>query len=141
MIHTVGLASLASGMFAQLLKIFFGYAKTRQFRLERIVDTGGMPSSHTALVTTMTIGVALESGIASSLFSITLIISLYIIFEAAGLRQEVGKQARVINELIDGMLETHHLDRGRLKELVGHTWGEVMGGFLVGLLVAFIAYR
>lgn len=141
MIHTVGLASLASGLFAQLLKVFFGYAKTRRFRLERFADTGGMPSSHTSLVTTLTIGVALETGIDSALFSITLIMSLYIIFEAAGLRQEVGKQARVINELIDGMLETHHFDRARLKELVGHTWGEVIGGFFVGLLVAIIAYR
>ena len=100
-----------------------------------------MPSSHTALVTTLTIGVGLDSGISSAVFSITLIFGMYVIFEAAGLRQEVGKQARVLNELVDDLLVTHHLNTSRLKELVGHTWGEVTVGFLFGLLVAFVAYR
>jgi acid phosphatase family membrane protein YuiD len=141
MIHIVGAASLVSGLLAQLLKVIIGYRQTRRFRIERLLDTGGMPSSHTALVTTLTIGVALYAGISSAMFSITLIFSMYIVFEAAGLRQEVGKQARVLNELIDDLLVTHHLNTSRLKELVGHTWGEVSVGFLVGLLVAFVAYR
>jgi acid phosphatase family membrane protein YuiD len=139
-IHAVGAASLVSGLLAQLLKVIVGYVQTRRFRVERFLDTGGMPSSHTALVTTLTIGVALYSGISSALFSITLIFSMYIVFEAAGLRQEVGKQARVLNELVDELLETHHLNRSRLKELVGHTWAEVSVGFLVGLLVSWVAY-
>ena len=75
------------------------------------------------------------------LLLITLIFSLYVVFEAAGLRQEVGKQARVLNELIDDLLETHHINRSRLKELVGHTWWEVTVGFLLGLVVAVVAYR
>ena len=141
MIHIVGAASLISGVLAQFLKVLIGYRRTRRFRIERFLDTGGMPSSHTALVTTLTIGVALYSGVSSAVFSITLIFSMYIIFEAAGLRQEVGKQARVLNELIDDLRETRHLNKSRLKELVGHTWGEVSVGFLVGLLVAFVAYR
>jgi acid phosphatase family membrane protein YuiD len=141
MIHIVGIASLISGLLAQFLKVLLGYRQTRRFRIERLLDTGGMPSSHTALVTTLTIGVAYYAGIGSSMFSITLIFSMYIIFEAAGLRQEVGKQARVLNELIDDFHETHHLNTARLKELVGHTWGEVSVGFLVGLMVALIAYR
>jgi acid phosphatase family membrane protein YuiD len=141
MIHIVGLASLISGLLAQFLKVVLGYRQTRRFRIERLLDTGGMPSSHTALVTTLTVGVAYYSGIGSAMFSITLIFSMYIVFEAAGLRQEVGKQARVLNELVDDLLETHHLNTSRLKELVGHTWGEVSVGFLVGMLVALIAYR
>ncbi len=140
MIHIVGVASLTSGLLAQFLKVLIGFRQTRRFRIERLMDTGGMPSSHTALVTTLTIGVAIYSGIDSAVFSIVLIFSMYIIFEAAGLRQEVGKQARVLNELIDDLLETHHLNTARLKELVGHTWGEVSVGFLVGLLVALVAY-
>jgi acid phosphatase family membrane protein YuiD len=141
MIHVVGLASLISGLLAQFLKVLLGYRETRRFRIERLLDTGGMPSSHTATVTTLTIGVAYFAGVGSAMFSITLIFSMYIIFEAAGLRQEVGKQARVLNELVDDLLETHHLNKSRLKELVGHTWGEVSVGFLVGLMVALIAYR
>ncbi|MFQ5512168.1 MAG: divergent PAP2 family protein [Candidatus Krumholzibacteriia bacterium] len=141
MLHIVGLASLVSGIFAQFLKVIVGLRETRRLRLERLFDTGGMPSSHTALVTTLTIGVGLYSGLGSAMFSITLIFSMYIVFEAAGLRQEVGKQARVLNELIDDLLASHHINPSRLKELVGHTWWEVTVGFLVGLLVATIAYR
>jgi acid phosphatase family membrane protein YuiD len=141
MLHTIGVASLISGLLAQLMKVIVAFHQTRKLRLERFFDTGGMPSSHTALVTTLTIGVALDSGISSPMFSIALIFSMYVVFEAAGLRQEVGKQARVLNELIDDLLVTHHLNTSRLKELVGHTWGEVTIGFLIGLVVSIIAYR
>ncbi len=141
MLHTIGIASLFSGLIAQLMKVVVAFYHTRKLRLERFFDTGGMPSSHTALVTTLTIGVALENGIGSPVFSVVLIFSMYVVFEAAGLRQEVGKQARVLNELVDDLLETHHLNTSRLKELVGHTWGEVTVGFLVGLVVAVVAFR
>ena len=141
MLHTIGIASLLAGLGAQFLKVVIAFYRTRRLRFDRFFDTGGMPSSHTALVTTLTIGVGLDSGIDSAMFSIALIFSMYVVFEAAGLRQEVGKQARVLNELIDDLLETHHINTSRLKELVGHTWGEVTVGFLFGLVIALIAYR
>ncbi len=140
MIHRVGIAALLSGFVAQWLKVLIEYVRTRQFNPLRFFDNGGMPSSHTALVTTLTTGVGRYSGFDSSIFSVTLIFSMYFVFEAAGLRQEVGNQARVLNELVEEMRQTHHLDRTRLKELVGHTWGEVFGGLLIGLLVAFLAF-
>jgi len=141
MLHTIGIASLLSGVFAQMMKVLIAFYRTRVLRLERFFDTGGMPSSHAALVTTLTIGVAVDSGITSPIFSVVLIFSLYVVFEAAGLRQEVGKQARVLNELVDDYLVTRHLNKSRLKELVGHTWGEVIVGFLLGLAVAVISFR
>ena len=140
MLHTIGIAAILSGFTAQALKVVIHFIKARKFQLIRILDTGGMPSSHTALVTTLTIGIGRESGIDSSLFSIALIFSMYIVFEAAGLRQEVGNQARVLNELVDDLLVTHHLNTSRLKELVGHTWGEVLGGFVIGFLAALLAF-
>jgi hypothetical protein len=141
MIHTIGIASLLSGLLAQLIKVVIAYYGTKKLRFERFFDTGGMPSSHAALVTTLTIGVGLDGGITSPLFSVVLVFSLYVVFEAAGLRKEVGKQARTLNELVDDYLVTHHLNKKRLKELVGHTWWEVVVGFVVGLAVAVIAYR
>jgi acid phosphatase family membrane protein YuiD len=141
LLHIVGIASLISGLVAQFLKVLIGFKQTRRFRIDRFFDTGGMPSSHTATVTTLTVGVAIYAGISSAMFSIALLFSMYIVFEAAGLRQEVGKQARVLNELIDDLLETHHLNTSRLKELVGHTWAEVSVGFIVGLVVAAVAYH
>ena len=141
MIHKIGLAALISGIVAQLLKVILELIKTRRFNFLKLFDNGGMPSSHTSLVATLTVGVGIYAGIDSSIFSVTLVFSLYFIFEAAGLRQEVGKQARVLNDLVDELRTTHQLDRSRLKELVGHTWGEVMGGMVLGLLVAYVAFR
>jgi len=141
MVHRIAVAALLAGLAAQALKVVIELARTRRLNLLRFFDNGGMPSSHTALVTTLTIGIARYAGVGSSLFAVTLLFSLYFMFEAAGLRQEVGNQARVLNDLVDELRHTHHVDPKSLKELVGHTWGEVAGGFLFGLLVSAIAYR
>jgi acid phosphatase family membrane protein YuiD len=141
MIHRVAVAALLAGLAAQALKVVIEWARTRRLNLLRFFDNGGMPSSHTALVTTLTIGVARYSGVSSSLFAVTLLFSLYFMFEAAGLRQEVGNQARLLNDLVEELRHTHHVDPKRLKELVGHTWGEVAGGFFFGLVVSAVAFR
>ncbi len=140
MVHRIGIAALISGLLAQFLKPFVDLIQKRKFNFLRVLDTGGMPSSHTSVVTTLTVGVAIYQGVSSPLFDITLIMSLYFIFEATGLRQEVGNQAKVLNELIERSKETHHLDTEKLRELVGHTWAEVIGGFALGLLVALLMY-
>ncbi|MBN1164048.1 MAG: divergent PAP2 family protein [Candidatus Krumholzibacteriota bacterium] len=140
MVHTIGIAALVSGMVAQVLKPFVDLIQKRGFNIFRMLDTGGMPSSHTAVVTTLTVGVAVYQGVSSPLFGISLIISLYFIFEATGLRQEVGNQARVLNEIIEKARETHHFNAEELQELIGHTWAEVMGGFTLGLLLSLLFY-
>lgn len=140
MVHRIGLAALTSGVAAQLIKPFIDFAQTKRFNLFRVLDTGGMPSSHTAVVTTLTVGVAVYQGISSPLFGISLVVSLYFVFEATGLRQEVGNQARVLNEVLAKVRDEHHFDTDELRELIGHTWIEVIGGFALGLLVALILY-
>ncbi len=140
LVHRIGVAALISGVAAQLLKPFIDYIQRKGFNPLRILDTGGMPSSHTSVVTTLTVGVAVYQGVSSPLFGVTLIISLYFIFEATGLRQEVGNQARVLNEILERSRETHQIDTEKLRELIGHTWAEVIGGFALGLLVALIMY-
>jgi acid phosphatase family membrane protein YuiD len=134
------MAALISGLAAQVLKVIVDLIQKRRFNPLRVIDTGGMPSSHTSVVTTLTVGVAVYQGISSPLFGISLIISLYFVFEATGLRQEVGNQARVLNEIIEKFKETHHFNSGSLRELIGHTWAEVMGGFALGLLIALFMY-
>jgi hypothetical protein len=140
LIHIVGIAALVSVVTAQVFKPIVHLLQTREFRPLMVLDTGGMPSSHTALVTTLTVGVGVHQGVNSVLFGISFIFSLYFIFEATGLRQEVGKQAKVLNEIIDKVSKTHHLDASELRELIGHTWAEVLGGFALGLFVALIIF-
>jgi acid phosphatase family membrane protein YuiD len=139
MIHRVAIAALIAGLTAQMLKVVVELVRTGRLNMLRFFDNGGMPSSHTALVTALTVGVGRDAGVGSPLFAVTLLFSLYFVFEAAGLRMEVGNQARMLNDLVDELRHTHHLDRERLKELVGHTWGEVFGGFIYGALVAVVA--
>ncbi|MDZ7861074.1 MAG: divergent PAP2 family protein [Candidatus Krumholzibacteriota bacterium] len=140
MIHTIGIASLISVLCAQVIKPFIELIQDGKFNPLRMLDTGGMPSSHTAMVTTLTVGVGIYRGADSVLFGITLIFSLYFVFEATGLRQEVGNQARVLNEIIEKAGKRHHIDSHELRELIGHTWIEVLGGAAVGLAVALLFF-
>jgi acid phosphatase family membrane protein YuiD len=142
MVHRIGLAALVSGLVAQALKPFIDVLQKRGFSPFRFFDTGGMPSSHTAVVTTLTVGVAVYEGVSSPLFGISLIMSLYFIFEATGLRQEVGNQARVLNDIVQRskVKGSHHMEPEVLRELIGHTWIEVVAGFALGLLIAVILY-
>lgn len=137
------LASVASMLLAQLLKPFWYALLHRQWQWQRMFDTGGMPSSHTSLVTTLTLAIGLQEGTSSTLFAVALVFSLYFVFEATGLRQEVGHQAKLLNEMIEELVHEHELnmDARRLRELVGHTWSEVLGGMVVGVVVFFVARR
>jgi acid phosphatase family membrane protein YuiD len=87
MVHEVGIAALISGVTAQVLKPFMDLIGKKGFNILRMIDSGGMPSSHTSVVTTLTAGVAAYEGFSSPLFGITLVMSLYFVFEATGLRQ------------------------------------------------------
>lgn len=133
-------APIVSMVLAQLVKPFLARLSGHPLRWARMFDTGGMPSSHTSLVTTLVAGVWAVEGAGSTLFSISLIFAGFFVFEATGLRQEVGQQAKVLNEMLDEAYKTHHLDAARLRELAGHTWTEVLGGMVVGLLV-FLLFR
>ena len=142
MVHQIGLAAIVSGVAAQVLKPFVDALQKRGFNVLRILDTGGMPSSHTAVVTTLTTGVAYYQGVSSPLFGMSLIMSLYFIFEATGLRQEVGHQARVLNEVVERLKVkgSHHVEPEVLRELIGHTWIEVFAGLGLGFIVALLMF-
>jgi hypothetical protein len=135
----IGLIAIATGLITQVLKVVVASLRQRRRDFSLLFATGGMPSSHTATVTTLAILVARRQGVGSPLFSVTLIVGLYVVFEATGLRQEVGKQARVLNDMIDALIATGTFDRERLRELIGHTWSEVVVGFLCGVAGALLA--
>ncbi len=129
----IGLIALGSGGLAQVVKMILGSLRERRLHWALLFANGGMPSSHTAVVVALSCLVGQREGVASSLFSLTAIFSLYVIFEATGLRQEVGNQAHLLNELLDELIATRQLDRRRLREFVGHTWAEAAGGALCGV--------
>lgn len=129
----IGLLAVAIGLATQVAKVLVSSLRRGRPDFSLLLTTGGMPSSHTATVTGLALLVGSRAGWGGPLFSVTVVFAGYVIFEATGLRQEVGKQARVLNDLVDALIATHTLDRGRLRELTGHTWGEVAGGLLCGV--------
>ena len=133
-----GVFALISGLGAQAAKILVELFSHRRWRPGIFFENGGMPSSHTATVTTLALAVGRAEGFGSSLFSLVLVFSLFVIFEATGMRQEIGKQAQLINDLMDSALAGKHVSGSRLRELMGHTWGEVFGGLVFGTMMYFL---
>ncbi len=139
--HNLGLIALLSGVLAQIAKVFVELLRRRRWRPMLVFASGGMPSSHTATVTTLSLLVYQREGFTSPLFSVVLVFSLFVVFEATGLRQEVGKQAALLNELVENMKSTRQFEYQRLRELVGHSWQEVGGGFFFGLVIYWLFKR
>lgn len=128
------------GFLVQGYKGLTAYLKTRRWNLRRFVETGGMPSSHAASVAALTTAVGLEEGFRSALFSATLFFSLIVMYDAAGLRRAAGRQAVVLNRLIDEHFKHPEEGTQKLMELLGHTPLEVLVGALLGTLSAVLWY-
>lgn len=128
---------------AQVLKVLIYTLINREFVLERLFGDGGMPSSHSATVTSIAVAAGLECGLSSPVFAIAAILAIIVMHDAMGVRLETGKQARAINEIIEHILNDDAVDLTPdkvLKEFVGHTPLQVAAGFLVGLAVAAVFY-
>jgi acid phosphatase family membrane protein YuiD len=136
--NIVLMSALTAWFAAQVLKSITSYWKHRQFRAERLVGAGGMPSSHTSLVVGLASAVALHDGISSPLFAVSAVLAGIVMYDAAGVRRAAGKQAKVINKLVREMRVEHTVKETRLKELLGHTPLEVLAGALLGFLIAFL---
>lgn len=124
-------------LLVQAYKGFRSYFASGRWNLRRFVETGGMPSSHAASVTALSTAVGLNEGFRSTLFGVTLFFSLIVMYDAAGLRRAAGKQAEILNRLIDEHFEHPEAGAQRLMELLGHTPLEVLVGSLLGVASAF----
>ncbi|MFW6269653.1 MAG: divergent PAP2 family protein [Bacillota bacterium] len=131
--------SLLSLLIAQFLKIFTHFP----LDVTRLIGSGGMPSSHSAFVSTLATVIGLKYGIKSDLFAIVGIFSLIVLYDAGGVRRAVGKQANVLNDIITH-LNLRNIDREKeflkeeLKELIGHTPFEVLAGTLLGISIGLL---
>lgn len=124
----------------QILKFFIEAIITKKFNIYRLINgAGGMPSSHSSFVISLTTIIGLNEGFESSHFAICLIISLVVMYDAMGVRYETGKQAEILNVLVKGN-KTFKEKTILLKEKVGHLPIEVFCGCLLGIVVALIFY-
>ena len=125
---------------AQLIKVVLGLVREKRLGLRYFVASGGMPSSHTALVCSLATAVALTQGVGSVFFAITAIFALVVMYDAAGLRQAVGKQAEVLNRIARELWLRRHVGEMErdLRELIGHTPFQVIAGAVLGIAIAWL---
>ena len=124
--------SLLSCLLAQFLKIVFNFFSTGEMRVDIIFETGGMPSSHSALITGVTSGIGYELGFDSSIFALAVAVALIVMYDASGVRKSAGIQAAEINKLSKKLDPQSELF---LKETLGHTKIEVLVGSVLGPLI------
>ncbi len=146
--------AVLSWVAAQLLKFVFTLILTGKADKERLLGAGGMPSSHSAMVCSLAIAVARSEGIRSAAFAIAFVFACVVMYDAMGVRRQAGEQAKIINKMLvrnnedasgDAEKELNETDADsilpedkELKEVIGHTPMEVLGGALLGILVAMI---
>ncbi len=136
------ITSTSSWLIAQVMKVIINLCVTRQLSWERLFGDGGMPSGHSATVSSLAIFAALRCGCGSFEFAVTAILAIIVCHDAMGVRQETGKQAVIINEMVqqfEKLLKQDITDID-LKELVGHTPLQVIAGITVGICNALIMH-
>ena len=132
--------ALMAWFVAQALKVLIDLLLKRKLNIGRMIGSGGMPSSHSAMVTALAVAVGRTEGAASVLFAICVVLATIVMYDAAGVRRETGEQAKIINQMVENWIDDD-TDFGReLKELVGHTPLEVFAGAALGIAIGFIMF-
>src|SRR5215210_3760132 len=130
------IAGLTAWALAQVIKIPLDYLRTRRWNWALLFTTGGMPSSHSSLMTATTLAIGLYYGLDSPVFALGIVITMIVTYDAAGVRQQAGIHAQRINVIVAELLKGHQINERELREMLGHTPLEVAGGILLGLAVA-----
>lgn len=147
--NKVLIAAVLGWLFAQVLKVIINFALTREFRIERMWGAGGMPSAHSAMVCALTVSTARFYGVSSPIFALTLVLAFITVYDAMGVRRETGRHAKLLNQYLNEIeKEKADVDGDGvpdrkvkiidLKELIGHTPLEVLGGVILGVLVGVV---
>lgn len=140
--------ALLAWFLAQAFKIILNLLVERKFDYHLLTGSGGFPSSHTAIVCALAIGIGKTDGWDSSLFAIAAALALIVMYDAAGVRRAAGNHARVINYLVERFSPDPKVERlgqnldyqqqEKLKELIGHTPIEVFGGAILGIVIGLV---
>lgn len=135
--------AMVASLSAQLVKVFLILLLERRWRPEAFMETGGMPSSHSAMVAALSTGVALTQGLGSPLFAACAVFASIIIYDATGVRHSSGVQAKLLNELLTELRDVvrEGFAPKPIKVLLGHTYLEVFVGTLLGIFAGWLAFR
>ncbi len=135
--YEVLIAAGLANVMAQWIKTFIVAVTGRKFNLSILFSTGGMPSSHSATVTGLAASVGLIEGFSSVMFAVAVCLAVIVMYDAAGVRRAASRQAVVLNRIIQNLFQNNpELNKGKLKELLGHTPTEVLAGGVLGIAVS-----
>lgn len=130
-------ASVMAWAIAQISKFFIDLLWRRKINFRALTTMGGMPSSHSAAVSSLATGIAIVDGLGSTIFALALWFAAVTMYDAAGIRRSAMIQAKILNQMIDELFQGHPISEVKLRELLGHTPFEVFIGMLLGVFVAY----
>lgn len=133
-------AVVISWFFAQSIKVILYRFEEKKWNLWHFFEAGGMPSAHSASVTSLTLGIALTQGWQSPLFTMSLVFALIVMYDATGVRRAAGKQAEILNKIVDDIYANGKIRIEKLKEILGHDPIEVVCGAGLAVTITLLAY-
>ena len=132
------ITGLVAWFLAQLLKPPLEYMRRGKWSWGYLLSAGGMPSSHSALMVGTTMGIGLHVGFDTPVFAMAIAITMVVLYDAAGVRREAGRHAELINIVITEVFSGHPISEKQLREVIGHTPMEVIGGVVLGLVTGWV---
>lgn len=132
------MVTLFAWAFAQTIKVGLGVLRSKRFDFRWFIGTGGMPSAHAAGSSALAVIVGIEYGFGSVLFALAAVFAMVTMFDAQGVRRSTGKQAAILNRILEDIYWKGKIEEDRLRELIGHTPIEVLMGSIIGVLLAII---
>ena len=124
--------------FIQLFKLIYDLVTTKKFNFKRILGAGGMPSSHSAVVVALCTMIGKNYGINSAIFGLSVVFAFVVMYDAAGVRRAAGKQAKLLNKIVQTPGLTNIEVTEKLQEVLGHTPTQVFVGAFIGVIVGLI---
>jgi hypothetical protein len=137
--NKIFMTTLSAWVIAQTIKVTIAFINQRRFDFRWFVGTGGMPSSHAAGASCLATAIGMEYGFNTAYFALAASFAIVVMFDAQGVRRSSGRQARILNKVMDDIYWQGKIHEGRLRELIGHTPIEVIVGFLLGVSIALMA--
>jgi len=132
------LTTIFAWVIAQVVKVTIGVVREKKINFRWFLGTGGMPSSHVAGASCLATSTGLKYGFDSIYFAICTTFALVVMFDAQGVRRATGRQAKILNKIMEDIYWQGRVQEGRLREFIGHTPIEVIVGFLLGIVIAFL---
>ncbi len=138
--NPVGVSTMLGWLLGQIVKVPVEFLRHKEWNWTLLLSAGGMPSSHSALMTAVTVSIGLNAGWGSPIFALALAITGIVVYDATGVRRQAGFHAERINQIVRELLHLKKLEESEvsyLREIIGHTPGEAVAGVLFGMMIAF----